>query len=558
MDDSTRKRFIGTGRAYFWLVALAIAGNAGGAAKADHSVKARTAVLMPHLGDVQHPVSTKNAEAQQFFDQGLALIFAFNHDEAIRSFRRAVELDPNLAMAHWGIGLASGLNYNAPMSPEQHKQAYQAVQQAVKLAKGASEAEQAYIAALAKRYAADAKADIAPLSLAYKEAMKELSARYPDDLDAATLYAESAMNLRPWKLWSLDGKPAEGTEEIVSVLESVLRRNPDHTGANHYYIHAVEASLHPERALPSANRLGTLAPAAGHLVHMPAHIYIRLGDHAAAARRNEQAIAADEAYFKRYGPVHGLYPMMYFSHNIHFLAVAHAMQGRYADAKRAADKLAAHVSPHVKDMPMLEGFLPTPLLIQIRFRRWNDLLEVPAPAANQAIHKAIWHFGRGMAFTAKEDVEPARVECQALAKLRKELPAGAIYSQVNSANDVLTIAEATLSGRIAAAAKDHKEAVRRLQQALEVEDRLNYMEPADWYLFTRETLGGLLLSAGDYVEAEKTFRDDLERHPRNGRALFGLHQSLLRQGKRAGAQSVWAQYRTAWKNADTELGAADF
>jgi tetratricopeptide (TPR) repeat protein len=555
MDGSIRKRLTRPLGTCLWLVVLT-AGR--GAAKADHPVKSGTAALMRDLGDVQHPVSTKNAEAQQFFDQGLALIFAFNHDEAIRSFRRAAELDPNLAMAYWGIGLASGLNYNAPMTPEQHKQAYQATQQAVKLAKGASEAEQAYLGALAKRYTADSKADPAPLSLAYNEAMKELCVRYPDDLDAATLYAESAMDLRPWKLWSLEGKPAEGTDEIVSVLESVLRRNPDHTGANHYYIHAVEASLHPERGLPSADRLRTLAPAAGHLVHMSAHIYIRLGDHAAAARSNEQAIAADEAYFKRYGPIQGLYPMMYFSHNLQFLAVAHAMQGRYADAKRAAGKLAAHVSPHVKDMPMLEGFLPTPLLIQVRFRRWNDVLGVPAPAAGQAIHRAIWHFSRGVALAAQGRLDSAQAECQALGKLRKELPSGAVYSQVNSANDVLTIAEATLSGRIAAAANDREEAVRHLERAMQLEDRLNYMEPADWYLFSRETLGGLLLSAGDNVKAEKVFRADLARNPRNGRSLFGLHESLLRQGKRASAQSVWSQFRAAWRNADTELRAADF
>jgi tetratricopeptide (TPR) repeat protein len=543
-----------TGKCLGLLTLIAVASSG----RADHPPKAATTVLMPHLGDVHHPVSTKNAEAQKFFDQGLALIFAFNHDEAIRSFRRATELDPALGMAHWGIGLASGLNYNAPMSAEQHKQAYQAVQQAVKLAEGASEADQAYIGALAKRYAADPKADVAALSLAYSEAMKALAGRYSDDLDAVTLYAESAMNLRPWKLWSREGKPAEGTEEIVSVLESVLRRNPDHTGANHYYIHAVEASLRPERALPSADRLRTLAPAAGHLVHMSAHVYMRVGDYAAAARSNEQAVAADEAYFKRHGPVHGIYPMMYFSHNLHFLAAAHAMQGRYADARKAADKLAAHVGPHVKDMPMLEGFLTTPLLIQIRFHRWQDLLNAAAPPAGQAIHKAIWHFGRAVAFTAQGDADKAKAECRELGKLKKELPAGAMYSPVNAANDVLTIAETVLSARIAWTANDRKKAVQLFQQAIQLEDGLNYMEPADWYLPGREALGGLLFAAGDHVEAEKVFRADLEKNQRNGRSLFGLHHSLHAQGKRHAAQSVQAQFRAAWRNADTELRMTDF
>jgi tetratricopeptide (TPR) repeat protein len=530
----------------------------GSAVSADHAAPAGKAVLMPHLGEVQHAVSTNNADAQRFFDQGLALIFAFNHNEAIRSFRRAAEIDPSLAMAHWGIGLSSGLNYNAAMTAEQHKQAYQAVQQALKLAKGASEAEQAYIHALAKRYAADPKADVAALSLAYKEAMKELTVRYPDDLDAATLYAESAMNLRPWKLWSREGKPVEGTEEIISVLESVLRRNPDHTGANHYYIHAVEASLRPERALPSADRLRTLAPAAGHLVHMPAHIYMRVGDYAAAARSNEQAVAADEAYFNRYGPVDGIYPMMYFSHNLHFLAAAHAMQGRYADAKRAADKLVAHVGPHVKDMPMLEGFLPTPLLIQVRFRRWQDLLSARAPPAGQPIHMAIWHYGRGVAHAAQGRLDQARAECEALAKLKQELPAGAMYSPVNSANDVLTIAETVLSARIAWAANERNKAVQCFQAAIQAEDALNYMEPADWYLPTREALGGLLFSAADYAGAEKAFRADLDKNPRSGRSLFGLRESLQAQEKRHASQSIQSQFRAAWKHADIELRMTDF
>src|SRR5262249_48473294 len=284
----------------------------------------RPATLMNGLGDLHHPVSTKNPEAQKFFDQGLRLIYAFNHDEAKRAFQRAAELDPKLAMAHWGVALSVGPNYNLDAQETQLKEAYAALQTARELAKEASVAERDYIDALAKRYAADPKkADKQKLRNAYKEAMAALAKKYPDDLDAATLYAESSMNLRPWKLWALDGKPAEGTIEILDVLEGVLRRNPSHTGACHYYIHAIEASPYPERGLAVADRLGELAPAAGHLVHMPSHIYIRVGDFAAAVRANEKAAAADRAYLEK-SKAQGIYPMMYYSHNLHFLAVANA------------------------------------------------------------------------------------------------------------------------------------------------------------------------------------------------------------------------------------------
>src|SRR5947207_1842130 len=281
----------------------------------------RVPVLMPGLGEVHHPVSTKNRQAQQFFDQGLKLVFGFNHDEARHSFQRAAELDPKLAMAWWGVALTLGPNYNLPVDPEREKAGYEAVQRALALQENASEPEKGYINALAVRYSSDPKPDLPALDVAYKEAMGKLAARYPDDLDAATLYAESAMNLNPWKLWTADGKPAEGTEEIVATLESVLKRDPNHLGANHYYIHAVEASLHPERALPSAARLEKLAPAEGHLAHMPSHIYARVGDHSASARCNEVAMAADKKFLSETHE-EGVYKLMYYSHNMHFLALA--------------------------------------------------------------------------------------------------------------------------------------------------------------------------------------------------------------------------------------------
>src|SRR5713101_4324479 len=318
--------------------------------------------LLPGLGEVHHPVSTKNSQAQQFFDQGLKLVFGFNHDEARKSFQRAAELDPKLAMAWWGVSLTLGPNYNLPVDPEREKAGYDAAQRAVALKPNASESERAYIDAVAVRYSNDPRADLHQLDVTYKDAMSKLAARYPDDLDAVTLYAESAMNLNPWHLWTADGKPAEGTEEIVWVLESVLKRDPNHLGANHYYIHAVEASPQPERALPSAARFEKLAPAAGHLVHMPVHIYARVGDHPAAAHCNEVAAAADKKFLTATHE-HGVYPLMYYSHNLHFLAFAACMKGSFAEAKDAAQRVVANVGAHVKDFPMLEGFMPTPILV---------------------------------------------------------------------------------------------------------------------------------------------------------------------------------------------------
>ena len=368
---------------------------------------AKPAALIPDLGDVHHPVSTSNREAQQFFNQGFALVYGFNHDEAVRSFKRAAELDPKLAMAYWGVALALGPNINMPVDAEHEQAAFEALQKARSLAPGASESERAYIEALTKRYSNDPKADLRKLDVDYKNAMADVAHRFPDDLDAATLYAESIMDLRPWQFWTSEGKPAEGTEEMVAVLESVLRRNPDHLGANHYYIHAVEASPHPEWALPSAQRLKVLAPAAGHLVHMPAHIDIRSGNYEAAARSNAYAADADRQYFKTTGE-QGMYPMMYYSHNLHFLAVANSMQGRYQDAKRAADQLDAHLGRYIQEggpmidavLPMLDAFMPTPTLMMVRFRRWEDILKAPEPDKKLVFTTTLWHFARGMAYAS--------------------------------------------------------------------------------------------------------------------------------------------------------------
>src|SRR5437764_206237 len=372
----------------------------------------KPATLMNGLGSYHHAVSTTNKEAQRFFDQGLTFVYAFNHEAAIRSFKRAAELDPQMAMAYWGIALALGPNINLDVDPEREKAAYDAAQKALALSALSPENERAYIGALVKRYSTDPKADLKKLAVDYKNAMDALVKQYPDDLDAATLYAESLMDLRPWQLWTNDGKPAEGTEEIISVLESVLKRNPNHIGAIHYYIHTIEASPHPERALPYVAKLPAQIPAAGHLVHMPAHIYMRVGDYDKAARSNVEAAKADEDYFKLTGTA-GMYPVMYYNHNLHFLAIAYSMEGRFADAMRAATQLVGNVAPHVKEIPMLESFMPTTTLMLVRFHRWDDILKLPPVDSSMPTTSAVQHFARGMADAATNKVEDAANELNA-------------------------------------------------------------------------------------------------------------------------------------------------
>jgi tetratricopeptide (TPR) repeat protein len=509
------------------------------------------AVLEAGLGDINHPVSTNNPEAQKFFNQGLGFIYAFNHAEAINSFKQAAKLDPQLAMAYWGIAISLGSNYNVPADGPALVQAYSNLQKAIELAPKASEHDRAYIDALSKRYSSDVSADKHKLEVDYKNAMGELSKNYPDDLDAATLYAESMMNLRPWHLWTLDGKPEENTLEIVSVLESVLRRNPNHSGANHYYIHAVEASTNAERALPSADRLGQIAPNAGHLVHMPSHVYIRTGDYYKAAKANVDAIAVDRNYIAKSGN-NGLYPAMYYNHNIHFLAAASAMNGRYADSIKSARELEANVKPVVKAMPMLEMFLPYPLVSMTRFSKWDEILKEPQPDASLKITTGFWHFARGSAYASTKQVDKAEAELAALQAVDKTMT-DEVRMFNNPAANVLKIAELELAGRIALAKGDKKAGVDLLTQAVAAEDATNYSEPADWDLPVREVLGSVLLANGDYAAAEKVFRAEILRQPRNGRALFGLAESLRKQGKEGAAKSVQAEFEKAWQYADTKL-----
>jgi tetratricopeptide (TPR) repeat protein len=507
------------------------------------------ATLMSGLGEVHHPVSTKNSKAQQFFDQGLKLVYGFNHDEARRSFQRAAQLDPKLAMAWWGVALTLGPNYNLPVDAEREKAGYDAVQKAIALKENASEPEHAYIDALAVRYSNDPNADLPALDRAYKDAMGKLVAQYPDDLDAATLYAESAMNLRPWQLWLPNGQPNEGTDEIVSVLESVLKRDPNHLGANHYYIHAVEASPNPERALPSASRLEKLAPAAGHLVHMPAHIYARVGDHSAAMHCNEIAAAADKKYIAA-TKVQGVYPMMYYSHNLHFLAFAATMRGDFAEAKDAAAKLVANIMPHAKmipTMPMLEGFLATPYLVLLGFEKWDDILKLRAPDPSFKNTNAVWRFARGVAYANLGKTDAAEKEQIAWQEIVAKIPPDTVYDELNKTGAVFKVHENLLAASIARSRYDDKAAIDFLTQAVAAEDALNYSEPPPWFPHVRPMLGRVLLANNQLPEAEKVFRADLEKNPRNGRALSGLRDCLKAQDRTYEADQIDKQFRAAWK-----------
>jgi len=507
--------------------------------------------LMTGFGPVHHPVSTNIKDAQAFFDQGLALVYGFNHDEAGRSFQKAVELDPNLAMGWWGLAYTLGSNYNMPSFPDREKGAYDAITKAVALAPKASAADQAYIAALAKRYTFDLNVDRAKLAATYRDAMRDLSRAYPDDLDAATLFAESEMDMHPWELWTKDGKPGVDTEEIIATLESVLKRDPNHIGANHYYIHAVEASEHPERGLASAYRLADLAPASGHLVHMPSHIFIRTGDHERSVVNNAKAAAADRTYFESTG-TEGMYKFMYYSHNLHFLAHANSMLGNYARASEEAKRLYDHVMPVVPQIPMLELFLTIQPSVLERFHQWDAILKMPEPQASFAMLHAQWHYLRGRAFVAKGDVASAAKELQALTDERAKLDPKAATMR-NTKEYVLHIGEYVLSGLVADARGEKVKAEEMLTNAVDMQDSLHYIEPPDWFCPVRESLGAMLLRHGKAAEAEKVFRKDLDWNPRNGRSLFGLAESLRVQKKIDDAEFVQRQADAAWKNADVKL-----
>jgi len=509
------------------------------------------------VGRQHHPIQTKSKEAQAFFDQGITLIYGFNHEEAQRAFQRAAELDPSSPMPLWGIALAAGPNYNLDVDAQREKLAHDTIRKARRLAEHSPEVEQDYVDALAARFSGEASPDYKKLAADYVAKMKTLSEKYPEDLDAATLYAESLMDLDPWRLWSNDGKPAQHTEEIIRVLESVLERNPNHVGANHFYIHALEASPHPERALPSARRLETAVPQAGHLVHMPSHIYARTGYFNDAVKSNAEAARVDKAYAQKAAQQGSMYDLMYHSHNEHFLASAAAMAGRYADAKAAADAMAARLLPHAKMMPMLDAFLAVPMWVDARFSKWDAILARSEPAKELPASHALWRYTRTLAFVATHAKEKAVAEREKFSAEIATLPAEATLGEFNSGRDLFALAAEVLDARIAMAEGNGDAAIAHWRKAVEMQDALRYDEPPDWYYPVRESLGGALLASGKAAEAAQVFREDLQRNPRNPRSLFGLMNSLKAQKKGADAMWVETEFKAAWKNADTQLKLSD-
>lgn len=500
------------------------------------------------LGHVHWAVSTKNVEAQGFFDQGMEYLYGFNHESAVRSFQRATQLDPELAMGHWGAALALGPNINLDVDPDREKQAFDGVQLALAHQANASAKERDLVAALAKRYSNDPGADLKKLGADYSVAMKALTKQYPHDLDIATLYAESLMDLHPWKFWTHDGKPNEGTAEIVSVLESVLRRNPNHLGANHYYIHAVEASAHPERALASAGRLRTMAPASGHLVHMPAHIYQRTGNYAGAALANTKAAETDRVFIKNNG-ADNIYAMMYYNHNLQFGLASYGTIGRFDQARKMADEFSADATTMAKVMPPAEGASASTLLLLVRFGRWIDVLK-EKPAAAGPLSTAFSHFARGSAFARLGDTAAAESEQKAFETARANVPDDSGLYQ-NSEKAIIEVAAHVLAGRIAAAHGDFKQAIAQYTTAVAKEDALDYDEPTDWFYPTRETLGAALLRDKRPAQAEKIFRADIARNPNNPRSLFGLAAALRAQKK--DASSATATFRRVWEGGTLTL-----
>lgn len=515
--------------------------------------------LIEGLGDYSMPVTAKNAEVQRWFDQGLAMTYGFNHDAAERSFLKAAELDPDCAMCWWGAALVLGPHVNASMDPANNPKAWDRLQRAQRAASGVSEKERDFIKALSARYAENPPEDRRPLDEAYEVAMGELAAKYPDDLDIVTLHAEAQMDLQPWDYWDAAGQPKGHTADVVSQLESVIARNPKHAGALHLYVHAVEASPDPSKGVAAADTLRELLPGSGHLVHMPAHIYARVGRYHDAVIANQKAIGADDAYLAICKPGPGVYPLGYVPHNHHFLWFAATMEG----ASQLAKDAAAHTGERTSDPKLMrtpgfeamQNFATTPLFAAVRFGRWDEVAAMPKPADDLPYMQAMWNYGQAMAAVAQGRIEDAKAFHAALlpaatSPVIEKMLAWDRYSLIGG----VKIAERFAAAEIARAQKDYDGAIAALTTAVTVEDTLPYDEPPAWNWPTRLQLGAVLLDAGKPADAEKAFREELKRNPENGWSLHGLARALKAQGKKQEAKEVADRFAKAWANADVDLG----
>lgn len=521
------------------------------------------ATLLEGLGGHGMVVASDHGEVQRWFDQGLVLAYGFNHDAAERSFLKATELDPECAMCWWGAALVLGPHVNATMDPQNNARAWERVRKAQTLAESGDARERAYIQALSARYAENPPEDRAGLDGAYAQAMGRLVEQYPDDLDAATLHAEALMDMQPWDYWDSKQQPRGNILEIVQRLESVLARNADHPGALHLYIHAVEASSDPQRGVDAADRLKQLVPGSGHLVHMPAHIYTRVGRYNDAVIANQKAIAADDAYLAVCRPGLGVYPLGYVPHNHHFLWWAASMQGDSATALAAAKETARRswIPEMIRSpgMEFLQDYWITPLKASVQFERWDEVAATPMPEQDLGYPVAIWHFAQGMMTADKGDVEATRKHLAALAAAAAD-PAyeKAMIGPQHPMSATLRISERMLAGRLAEANGDTAAAIAAYQQAVVLEDEVAYYEPPLWHQPTRQKLGAVLLASGRAAAAETAYREDLVRNPENGWSLYGLEQSLRAQRRNRDADAVATRLEKAWAHADIKLSAAAF
>ncbi|MBX2872953.1 MAG: hypothetical protein KTR30_12655 [Saprospiraceae bacterium] len=515
-----------------------------------------TLPLFEGLGEYSFPITTDNELAQRYFEQGFKLTVGFNHAEAVRSFRYAIKQDETCAMCHWGLAYALGPNYNAGMEPEVVTVAYTAIQNALKLKDGLTERERALIDAMAQRYSMAPTDDRTAYDQAYTDAMRKMHQQYPDDQEVATLLAEAIMDMHPWDLWEKSGAPKPWTPEILTLLEGVLQANPDHPIAIHLYIHATEASLQPDKALPFVERLPEVTPGAGHLVHMPSHTYIRTGHYYKGMQSNEQAIIVDSNYMTSCHAA-GIYPLAYFPHNYHFLTACAGFAGNGESSIGAAFRMVNQLDTNImrqEGFTTIQHFWSIPLFVQVKFTKWDDILATPKPAADLRYPTAIWHYARGMAFTGKGEIAQAKSEREALQEFVNDpvLDEATIWD-INTMGVLIDIADQVLAGEIAASQGQMDKAITLFQKAIELEDSLNYNEPPDWFFSVRHHLGSVLLKAERYADAESTYRKDLELFPETGWALHGLYQSLEKQGRTTEAKVIQARFQEAWAHADTQL-----
>lgn len=509
------------------------------------------------LEGIDFKITTTSKEAQDYFNQGVMLAYGFNHAEAARSFYEAQRLDSNCAMAYWGFAYVLGPNYNAGMEEDNFQRAYEAAVKAKTLSGSCTPKEIALINALSVRYAAQPPANRAPLDIAYAAAMKKVFDQFPSDPDIGALYAESIMDLHPWDLYDKETKaPKAWTPELLRVLEHLMKINPMHPGAHHFYIHALEASATPEKALPSAKLLLTLVPGSGHLVHMPSHIYINTGDYHLGSVSNIEAVKADSSYTTNCH-AQGAYPLGYYPHNYHFLVATAALEGNAALAWEAAEKLQQHTSEEIMRMPgwgTLQHYYTIPWYTAVKLSMWDTILAFKAPSKELVYPRAIWHYARGMAYLGKHDLSSAQREMDSLALLAADTTLQQITVwNINTTADLAKIASKVLSAGIAWQQKNTDKAISLLKEAIAMEDHLNYNEPPDWFFSVRHHLGAVLLKAGKYNEAEKVYQQDLKTWKKNGWALIGLHDALLKQNKQDEAKKVLAAFTESWKYADIKI-----